>query len=111
MEREEASKEFERMATELAGPDLASALEERPTDEVRRRVQKLLGTLAGPVASPEGLQAMRAVEVLERIGSAEVRKLLEKLAKGAPEARLTQDAKASLERLARKATSASTGKD
>jgi WD40 repeat protein len=45
------------------------------------------------------------VEVLERIGTPEGRQLLQQLAHGAPGARLTQEAKASLQRLARRAAS------
>ena len=40
--------------------------------------------------------------VLEAIGSAEAKQLLESLANGAPEANLTREAKAALERLARR---------
>jgi hypothetical protein len=43
-----------------------------------------------------------AVEALERIGSPVARKLLEKLAAGLPEARFTEEAKASLGRLSRR---------
>ncbi len=52
--------------------------------------------------SPEQLQMLRVMEVLEHIGTAEARQVLAGLAKGAPEARLTQEAKASLERLAKR---------
>ncbi len=45
---------------------------------------------------------LRALEVLEHIGTAEARSLLEDLAKGVPEARLTREAKASLTRLAKR---------
>jgi hypothetical protein len=38
------------------------------------------------------------VEALERIGSRDARQLMEALAAGAPEARLTREAKASLAR-------------
>jgi hypothetical protein len=43
---------------------------------------------------------MRAVEVLERIGSDAVREVLRTLASGVAEARLTREAKATLGRLA-----------
>jgi hypothetical protein len=42
---------------------------------------------------------MRAVEVLERVGTPEARAALEDLAKGLDVARLTVEARASLERL------------
>jgi hypothetical protein len=51
-----------------------------------------------PVAG-ERLQALRAVEVLERVGTPEARRLLETLAGGAPGARLTWEARAALGRL------------
>jgi hypothetical protein len=47
------------------------------------------------------LPIVRAVEVLELIGSDEARRLLRELAKGPAEARQTQEAKAALARLAR----------
>ena len=49
--------------------------------------------LAGPVTSPDLLQQLRAVEVLERIGTPEARALLQPLAKGAPGHRLTEAAR------------------
>ena len=48
------------------------------------------------------LRRLRAVHALERIGSPEARALLRKLAKGMPEARLTQDAQDALRRLQKK---------
>ena len=41
----------------------------------------------------------RAVEVLERVETEEARRVLEAMAKGVPEARLTREAKAALSRL------------
>jgi hypothetical protein len=65
-----------------------------------QQTERLLGRLEGTGPSGERLQALRGIEVLELIGSRDARQVLERLAKGAPEARLTQEAKASLERLA-----------
>jgi hypothetical protein len=58
-----------------------------------------LGLRLHPVAAPA---PKRAVEVCERAGTPEARRLLERLAAWAPEARLTRDAKAALDRLARR---------
>jgi hypothetical protein len=45
---------------------------------------------------------MCAVEILEHIGTPSARQVLDELAKGAAAQRLTQEAKASLERLAKR---------
>ena len=52
----------------------------------------------------EQLQALRAIEMLETVRTPQAQQLLGELAKGAPEVRLTQEAKASLERLAKPPT-------
>jgi hypothetical protein len=51
----------------------------------------------------EWLRAIRAVAVLEHIGTPEAHELLQSLAGGTPESRLTREAKASLQRLAKRA--------
>jgi hypothetical protein len=102
-EREKAMKELERLA-ELAEPALRHA-RDKPTKEVARRVDELLQKLDGPITNPETLREVRAVEVLERIRTPEARAVLEGLAQGAPAARLTREAQASLNRLPRKAKS------
>ncbi|HKB38490.1 MAG TPA: hypothetical protein VKD72_18755 [Gemmataceae bacterium] len=71
------------------------------TAEAHRRLTALLRWLRRPVADPETLRALRAVAVLEDVGTPPARKVLEALAKGSVEARLTQEAKAALARLAR----------
>jgi RNA polymerase sigma factor (sigma-70 family) len=86
----------------MAETQLRQALEGRPSLEVRRRVEHLLRQLALPITSPEQLRQLRAVEVLEHAGARDSRSVLERVAAGAPEARLTREAKASLQRLARR---------
>ncbi|SRR5579883_1972942 len=96
--REKAQKDLEDLG-DLAESALRQTLTNKPTLEVRRRVQALLERLRGPVTRPELLQSLRAVAVLEDIGTSEARRLLTELSKGAPEARLTREARESLRRL------------
>jgi RNA polymerase sigma factor (sigma-70 family) len=98
--RAAAVKELEKLG-EQAGPALREALAERSSAELRKQAEKLLGSLHR-VTSPEVVQRLRAVQVLERIGSPEARKVLERLAGGALAARETREAQAALERLARR---------
>lgn len=66
--------------------------------EARRRAEEVLAALGRPpVAVPA---EARAVEVLERAGTADARALLAELAAGHPDAPLTADAKAAVARLA-----------
>lgn len=96
--RERATHALET-AGEAAEPALRRALATAPSAEVRRRVEALLQKPRWPVTAPEELQAIRAVEVLERARTPEARRALETLAGGAGEARLTREAKAALGRL------------
>jgi RNA polymerase sigma factor (sigma-70 family) len=99
--REKATAELEKLG-ESAEPALRQALEGKPSLEVRRRVGALLQKLRKESLGPERLRELRALEVLERIGGNEVRELLRRLAEGVPEAGLTQEARAALERLDRR---------
>lgn len=94
--REAARKALEQLGSE-AEPALRQALEAQPSAELRKRAESLL---AGPriVRSPEVVRQIRAVQVLEWIGSQEARCHLQVLADGAPASRLTEEAKASLQR-------------
>jgi hypothetical protein len=98
--REKAMQELAHLG-ELVEPALRQALADRPAIEVRLRIEQLLEKVGGRNLSGEPLRAWRAVEVLERIGTPAARHVLKNLGGGAPGARLTQEAKASLERLAK----------
>jgi hypothetical protein len=78
---------------------LRQALEKKPNLEKHRRLEELLARLRDERAANEHLRALRGVEVLEMIGTAEARKVVERLATGAPEAELTRVAKAALGRM------------
>ncbi|MBY0522324.1 MAG: hypothetical protein K2R98_02950 [Gemmataceae bacterium] len=97
--RQNASAELEKLG-ELAEFALKQALAAGPGLERRQRLEQLqerLITLS--TYSAEQLQGLRAVEVLERIGTAEAGELLRTLAKGAAGARLTRHAQAARDRL------------
>jgi RNA polymerase sigma factor (sigma-70 family) len=100
--RERAARELAAL-DELAVPALRAAARERISLEQRRRIEALLERSSN-VNRPDVLRSLRAVEVLERIGTADARRDLASLSRGASEARRTQDAKAALERLTRQET-------
>jgi RNA polymerase sigma factor (sigma-70 family) len=99
--RDAAMKELARRGR-AAEPALRAALADRPSGEVRNRLQALLQDIAVAPLRPDALQAVRAIQALEGIGSARAQTLLQRLAGGAPDARLTVEAKAALERLAKR---------
>jgi WD40 repeat protein len=99
-DREKATRELERQG-EVAESRLRKALADNPSPEMRRRIEALLNKLQGPLTSPESLRSIRAIEVLEHISSPKTRNVLEALAKGPSEARLTREAQAALQRLKR----------
>jgi RNA polymerase sigma factor (sigma-70 family) len=99
--RETARKGLEELG-DLAEPALRETLKQKPSLELRQQVKGLLEKLRGPVTRPEMLQALRAVAVLEDVGTPAARSVLERLATGADEARLTREAKTSLKRLERR---------
>jgi hypothetical protein len=81
-------------------PALRKALRGQPSVEARRQLERLLVKLHGPVAHPELLRDLRAVKLLELIGSREARQVLHQLAQEIPVNCLTQEARAALARLA-----------
>jgi WD40 repeat protein len=96
--RETASRELIRLG-ERAEAALRRELTNRPMLEVRRRIEDVLSKLEPRPQPPEMLQVLRAIEVLEHIGTAEARHCLEALAKGAADVRQTREARMALERL------------
>ena len=102
--RARAEQELELMGWQ-AETALRQALKKSPSLEARRRMEGLLAQLRGKSLPADLLRALRAAEILERIGTPEARRLLESLAGGASEGRLTLEAKASLHRLAKRRTS------
>jgi hypothetical protein len=97
-EREAASRELARMRFE-ADSLLRQMLENKPSLETRRR---LLTILAEPKRPPtETLRTLRAIAALERIGTSEAKRVLEKLSEGAMSLE-TREAKRALQRLNRR---------
>jgi RNA polymerase sigma factor (sigma-70 family) len=96
----------EAATIELAGlekraePLLREALANDPSPEARRRLESLLGYLQAPVTFAPTQRLLRTIEVLEHLATPEARQLMQKLAAGVPDACLTREAKAALERLA-----------
>ncbi|MBM4067504.1 MAG: hypothetical protein FJ271_00960 [Planctomycetes bacterium] len=99
--RQQAMNELEKIG-EGAVPTLKKTLTGQISLEARKRIEQLVQKLEGLNLSAAMLQQFRAVEVLERIGNNDARQLLQQLADGAPEARLTRDARDSLARLTKR---------
>ena len=98
--RQKATQELKQLG-ELAEPALREALRRKLSLEAQTSVEKLLED-ARAVGLSERLRDLRAVEILERIDTPQARQALQTLAAGAPAAQLTREAKAALERLARR---------
>ena len=94
--REKATAELAKRG-KLIYLDLQKAYSHDPAPEARWRLEMLLARLKD--APSDDTAKERAVQVLETIGTDEARTVLEGLAKGRPDARLTTEAKASLQRL------------
>jgi hypothetical protein len=82
-------------------PALTTALGKNPSVEVSKRLEKLIARVQESDLPPNQLRVLRAVEVLESIGTTEARQVFAEMARGAAGARLTEEARLSLERLKR----------
>jgi WD40 repeat protein len=93
--RQRATAELE-MLGERAEARLGAALDARPALEVQRRIEAILSRLE---QSAQRLRVLRAVEVLEHVGSPEAMKVLDSLGRGTEGTRLTSEARAAVARL------------
>jgi hypothetical protein len=82
----------------MARTALADGLNANPSLEARRRLERLLAMIDRPFAGKK-LRTYRALEVLERIGTPSARAALRRMADGAPQSEITQDAIRALARL------------
>jgi WD40 repeat protein len=98
--REQATREL-RLLEDAARPILQQELRRARQLETARRLEKLLEELRGYFSDPQRLRQVRALEVLERIGSKQARAVLRLLAAGAPGSLRTQMSADGLQRLSR----------
>jgi RNA polymerase sigma factor (sigma-70 family) len=96
--RQKAHEELLKIGEQVV-PYLDRALTGSIALESRRRLEQVHTKLTAFPITGTRLQVFRAIEVLERIGSAEARQLLHALADGAQGALVTTQAQAALERL------------
>src|SRR5581483_9521332 len=87
--RERAQQELEQLG-DVVEPVLRQTLIGKPSVEAQRRIRDLLTKLKEN--TPDHLQALRALEILEHIGTEEAKRLLSTVAEGATDARLTRAA-------------------
>jgi RNA polymerase sigma factor (sigma-70 family) len=98
--RESATKSLAELG-EIVAPAMRKALSDKPSLEMRKRLEDLIERVETRTVSVEVLRIGRAIDVLERIGTSEARQVLHTLASGVPEAMPTMAAQAALERLTR----------
>jgi WD40 repeat protein len=96
--REEAMQQLTHIG-HAAEPLLRKALDEKASTHRRRQIQRVIDSINGPVSDPEQLSAIRAITVLETIGSRECEALLKEISTGDSNALLTSEATLALGRL------------
>jgi hypothetical protein len=101
--RQHATEQLEKIG-ELAEPSLRQVLQTKPPLETRQRIERLLEKAAAEWANPsaERLRVLRALEALEQMETPAARQWLEDLARGAPGAEITKQAKAALGRMSKR---------
>jgi hypothetical protein len=99
--REKAEKELADDLTS-ARPFLEEALGDNPSLETRQRIKRLLDKLVIQPPSPGKLRELRALEVLEHIGTKVAEEVLRGIAEGNYDPELAAAAKAARKRLSAK---------
>jgi hypothetical protein len=95
--RERADAELRKLG-ESAAPALRRALATATSKEFRFRAERLLKRFADPASDADALRQVRALAVLETVGTPAAQRVLQALAGGETEARLTREAQAALGR-------------
>jgi WD40 repeat protein len=96
--RQRAAEELSNFGDAITD-SLRKALADKPSLEMRRRIQQLLDRTRD--WTPERLRVHRAIQALEHINTRSARELLQALAEGTPQAQRTEEAKETLRRLKR----------
>lgn len=96
--REAATRVLEKLALQ-AGPLVRQALAAKPSPEMTKRLQIVLAAVEQARFHPDELRRVRLVQILELVGSAGARELLQTIAQGTHEAPHQQSARAALIRL------------
>jgi hypothetical protein len=97
-EREKASRELSELAP-TALDQIREAARKTESAEVRNRLAPILARESDERVTGERLRVVRAVEILERIGSPATDKLLRELATGSSGAELTRNATEAVRRM------------
>ncbi|MGH7173973.1 MAG: WD40 repeat domain-containing protein [Gemmataceae bacterium] len=98
--REQATESLSKIG-EQALPAMKKALNGEVALEARKRLERLVEQTTSKASAPL-LRGLRAIELMEHTATPESKHVLVALAGGAPQAQLTREAKASLERLTRR---------
>jgi RNA polymerase sigma factor (sigma-70 family) len=99
--REKATLELIKLG-KMAEPAVRQALDNPVSLEARRRLERILAPLQGPGLPGDVLQALRALEVLEEVGTLEAEEVLNKVAMETAEVWLRPEAKTTAARLAQR---------
>ena len=97
--RESATQELTKIGSQI-GPHVRKAMNGKVSAETARRLERILNAV--DILDANAVRTIRAITILERIGSADARAVLETLAGGATGSIAAEEAAASLQRLARR---------